>query len=158
MEELIERIRNENFVFLDIEYIQSTSSHQCIRKYYMLSKDGSYECEDEFYACRRFHQLKSKYKSAFIFCRENIHLLDYEPSYFAPRCRIAPFKIKNILEDREIDFVLYKGGTIERDLCTRIGVQSYNIELLIGVEKVQSHDPREEVQFYMKQIWRICNT
>ena len=47
---------------------------------------------------------------------------------------------------------MYKGGEIESDLCSDIGVPSYNIECIKGLEKVYSHDPRTEVNCYYRQL------
>ncbi len=54
-----------------------------------------------------------------------------------------------------VDFVLYKGGRVEEDLCRSMGIESYNIELLSGLRKIKSHDPEEEVKFYMGQLWEM---
>ena len=152
MEELAGKIKKGNFMFLDVEYIQTTKSHQCVRKFYILGKNGNYEYQAEFYPCKRFHELDEQFKKAFCFCRKNIHKLTYNPIYYSPQCRTALSVIQKIVTDFSCDFILYKGGTIERDICERIGVQSYNIECLGGLQKALTHNPREEVQFYMKQL------
>ena len=151
MEELVGKIKKGNFMLLDIEYIQATKSHQCIRKFCMLSKNG--ECEyGEFYPCKRFHELELRFQKAFHYCRRNIHKLTYNPIHYSPECRTSSTVVQKIVADYSCDFILYKGGTVEKDLCERIGVQSYNIECLEGLRKATTHNPRDEVYFYMKQL------
>ena len=152
MEELVDKIRKGNFMFLDIEYIQATQTHQCIRKFYMLARNGDYEFKGEFYPCKRFHELEVRFQRAFRYCKKNIHKLTYNPIHYSPECSTSSSVIKKIVTDIGCDFILYKGGTIEREICERIGVVSYNIECLDGLQKALTHDPIEEVRFYMKQL------
>ena len=46
---------------------------------------------------------------------------------------------------------MYKGGTIERDICEELDIRSWNIEQM-DLAKANCHDPREEVLFYYKVI------
>ena len=145
-------VTHERFALIDIEYIQTSEQHKCIRKLYILAKDGYTELEREFYVCKRYKQLDRKYKRAFDFCRKNIHKLTYEPDYFAPPCKIAGEIVKNFLTSNQIQYMLYKGGTIEKDLCNHIDVKSFNIECIQGITKANTHDPVEEVRFYYRQL------
>ena len=51
-----------------------------------------------------------------------------------------------------IELILYKGGTIEGDLCQALNIPPWNIENLEGLKKAHSHNPREEVDYYYSQI------
>ena len=62
MEESLQKIKCGNFLFINIEYIQVTSLHQCVRKMYMMSKDGSFEFERDFFPCKRFQDLDEKFQ------------------------------------------------------------------------------------------------
>ena len=53
-----------------------------------------------------------------------------------------------------ISTLLYKGGEIEKNLCSDRGIQSYNIERR-GLEKVYSHDPRTEVNCYYGKLVQL---
>ena len=50
--------------------------------------------------------------------------------------------------------ILFKGGIVERgNMCRELGIKSMNIELLGKLlVKTYSHDTREEVNFYYKQL------
>ena len=37
---VVNYLNEKNWALLDIEYIQTTKSHQCVRKLYILSNDG----------------------------------------------------------------------------------------------------------------------
>ena len=65
------QIKDKNFAILDIEYIQASKSHQCIRKLYILAKDGYTEMELDFKPCKPLHELTKFYQRSFRFC-ENI--------------------------------------------------------------------------------------
>ena len=54
MERLKELMREKNWAIMDIEYIQTTTEHRCVRKLYMLAKDGYTDRELEFYPCVRY--------------------------------------------------------------------------------------------------------
>ena len=53
-------IRERGFVLLDCEGILVSKQHCCIRKLYMLAKDGMTECESEFNPCVEFNSLDKK--------------------------------------------------------------------------------------------------
>ena len=69
----------QNFAILDIEYIQTRKNHKCIRKIHILAKNGFTKLTKEFYPCWKFHDLESKYRRSFLYCRKNIHRLSYNP-------------------------------------------------------------------------------
>ena len=63
-------LMTQNWMIMDIEYIQTSKKHQRIRKIYMLSKNGSTEYELDFYPCVRYKNLSKKYQRAFTFLSE----------------------------------------------------------------------------------------
>ena len=69
-------------------------------------------------------------------------------------CYLALDMVRDFIEKYGIDVVLYKGGTIEKDLCEKLAVESYNVEILSGLKKVHSHDPATEVNLYWDQMQR----
>ena len=154
MQQLVEeRMHQDNFAILDIEYIRISKTHCCVRKLYMLAKNGYDELEMEFYPCVRFEDLKKQYQRSFRFCRNYIHKLEYYPEPYVPECSTAKNKINTFIIDNGINLILYKGGKIERDFCEgELFIPSYNIECFPELEKVQSHDPRIEVNCYYKQL------
>ena len=140
------------WAILDVEFIATSSSHRCIRKLYILAENGFTDMEMEFYPCKRYRELESKYKKSFQFCRRNIHNLSYNPWKFSPRCSQAQQKLNEFVVRNGITMILFKGGIVERDMCRELGIESMNIELLGKLVKTYSHDPREEVNFYYKQL------
>ena len=147
-------IYNENFILLDIEAIKTSDAHNCVRKLYMLGKDGLTCLEAEFLPCKRLRDLEKKYKKTFYFCQRNIHRLDYYHPTTKLKCRDAKALVYNFAKSLDAKLVLYKGGHLEKDLCTVIGLDCMNIET-VGVKKVYSHDPREEVNLYYQQLLNL---
>ena len=60
--------------------------------------------------------------------------------------------LNEFIVDNGIELILFKGGTIEKDLCTALDMPSLNIENFEGLKKANSHDPRTEVICYFHQI------
>ena len=147
-----DKLVGKRSAILDVEFITISSSHRCIRKLYILAENGFTDMEMEFYPCKRYRELKSKYKQSFQFCRPNIHNLSYNPWKFSPRCSQAQQKLNEFVVCNRITMILFKGGIVERDMCRELGIESMNIELLGEVVKACSHDPREEVNFYYDQL------
>jgi hypothetical protein len=152
MERLTELMREKNWAIMDVEYIQTSKDHRCVRKLYMLSKDGFTDKELEFHPCVRYRSMKKRNKQSFHYCKSHIHKLPFYPQMYASPCDTAVEKIEQFIDDNHIDFFLYKGGEIESDLCSDIGIPSYNIECIKGLEKAYSHDPRTEVNCYYMQL------
>ena len=69
----------KNWSIMDAEYIRVSPTHRCIRKIYMLSRNGIDELEMEFYPCTQYKDLEPRYQRAFRFCRNQIHRLSYNP-------------------------------------------------------------------------------
>ena len=152
MDRLTELMQELNWAMLDIEYIQTSKEHRCVRKLYMLAKNGFMDKELEFHPCIRYKSMKKRNKRSFHYCQEHIHKLSYYPKTYASPCDTALEKIGRFIDENNIDFILYKGGEIENDLCTELGIPSYNIECIKGLEKAYSHDPRTEVNCYHAQL------
>ena len=155
MERLTELMKEKKWLIMDIEYIQISKEHRCIRKLYMLAKDGFTEKELEFYPCVRYRSMNKRNKRSFHYCKAHIHNLRFYPRTYASPCDTAREKICQFIDENNIDFVLYKGGEIESDVCSAIGIPSYNIECIKGFEKAYSHDPRTEVNCYYGQLVQL---
>ena len=84
-----EYINAKNWALLDIEYIQCTRTHKCVRKLYMLAKDGYMDLLLEFFPCEPLHKLDKKYQRAFHYCQREIHKLPYCPPPPSPPCWTA---------------------------------------------------------------------
>ena len=61
-------MKEKNWALMDIEYIQTLKNHRCIRKLYILAKDGFREKELEFYPCIQYRHMKRHNKGAFNYC------------------------------------------------------------------------------------------
>ena len=151
---LSEVLRVKAWAILDIEYIQTTRTHKCIRKLYMLEKGAFSSLEQEFFPCIQYEELERKYQKSFRFCRKHIHKLSYNPEKRSSPCSTASEKIRSFIAENEIDIVLYKGGCIEKHLCEELQIPSMNIEEF-GVTKAACHDPRLEVYHYYDQLLRF---
>ena len=95
---------------------------KCIRKLYILGKDGFTDMN-----------------------------LEFHPSL----CTTAVEKLSNFIKDNGIDVVLYKGGNVEKDICDKLDMESFNIELFDGMIKTNSNEPCEEVTSYYNQLIHI---
>ena len=102
---IAEVLMNCRWALMDAETIQILSIHQRVRKLYILAEDGSTEIEEEFYPCRLYKD-------------------------FVPKYKLSEFSLNNIIE-----IILYKGGTIEKELCEALGIASINIECFPNLEK-----------------------
>ena len=150
----VQRLADESWAILDVEFIKTSPKHRCIRKLYILTENG-FDMEMEFYPCKRYRDLMLKYRRSFQFCHRHIHKLNYIPCGISAPCIRALPMLNEFIVDNDITLVLYKGGTIERDLCRELDVDCVNIECFEGIEKAYSHDPREEVNFYYNQLIKI---
>ena len=147
-----ELLMEKNWAVMDIEYITTSNTHRCIRKLYILAKNGKDDLEAEFFPCTQYKDLESRYQRTFRFCHNHIHKLTYIPKQYSPLCRTAVEKINDFIVYNEIDLILYKGGTIEKDICRELDILSKNIECFKDLVKAHSHDPKFEVNFYYDQI------
>ena len=150
----VQKLADKSWAVLDVEFIRTSESHRCIRKLYILTENG-FDMEMEFYPCKRYRDLLRKYRRSFQFCCRNIHKLNYTPWGISAPCLRAVPMLREFIVDNGITLVLYKGGTIERDICRALDVESMNIECFDGIEKAHSHDPREEVNCYFNQLIKI---
>ena len=150
-------ILQRKYILLDMEMVQTSKNHACVRKLYALSKDGERDLEMEFIPCVEFKQMEDKYKKTFVYCKKNIHNLCYYPLKKSLPCREAKYVLKNFLSDVNADIILYKGGHFEEDISNEIKVDSFDITQL-GVRKVNSHNPKEEIHLHFKQLKDIVNS
>ena len=147
------QMKDKNFAILDVEYIQASKNHKCIRKLYILAKDGCTDMELDFKPCKPLYELPKFYQRSFRFCENHIHKLPYYPAHkYAPRCSKVLERINAFIVYNNIDVIFYKGGDIEKQLCQKLCIPSYNLECLPDLGKVESHDPQTEVNGYYKQL------
>ena len=88
----------KNWALLDIEYIQCTRTHRCIRKFYILAKDGYTDLQLECIPCEPLHKLEKKYQKAFHFCQSEIHKLPYYPEGSSLPCSAAVKRLNNFIK------------------------------------------------------------
>ena len=151
MAEEKEYVKTRNWALLDIEYIQCTRTHKCVRKLYMLAKDGCMDLLLEFFPCEPLWKLDKKYQRTFRYCQREMHKLPYCPPPSSPSCLSAVKELNNFIVDNDIELIFYKDGGIEKKLCEELDIQSFNIENF-NLEKVYSHDPYVEVNYYYRQL------
>ena len=152
-QEAKQRLNEKNWALLDIEYIQCTRTHKCIRKLYILARDGFTDLKLEFHPCKPLRELERRYQRAFKYCRARIHQLTYFPDGPASPCSTAAEKLNKFVVDNDIGVILYKGGQVEKNLCDELDIDSFNIEFFDkDLEKVYSHDPYVEVNNYFTQL------
>ena len=115
MASVIHYVRARNFAILDCECIQ-TSSHQCVRSLYILCKDDFSSISEEFYACKRYRELTTRYKKAFRYCQKHVHHLRYEPRKTnSLLCAQAMCVLQNFVRMNRIDIVLFKVEILNKD-------------------------------------------
>ena len=153
MDRLTKLKKEKNWGLMDVEYIRTSKEHCCIWKLYILAKDGYTDMELDFYPCKPYKELEKRYQRSFRFCRAHIHKLPYNSTHkYAPSCHTVLAKVNTFLVYNSIDFILYKGGVIEKELCDELSIPCYNIECFSDLSKVQSHDPQTEVHNYYNQL------
>ena len=130
MEEEKELFNAKNWALLDIEYIQCTRTHRCIRKLYILAKNGYTDLQLEFFPCDPLHKLDKKYQRAFQYCQREIHKLPYCPEGPSSPCSTAAEKLNNFIVKNNIDLVFYKGGQIEKVVCDELHINSLILRIL----------------------------
>ena len=135
---------------LDIEGIQTSKDHICIRALYILLEDEVTDKFLEFVPCLDIAEIDVKYKKAFNYCKHRIHKLNYYPKIMKGPCLSASSELKRFIR-HNITIIYFKGGQIEHRLCESIGVPSFNIERF-GAPKVDSHDPRIEVKLHVEYL------
>ena len=122
---------------------------------YALSGDGRWDMEEDFNPCVSYQTLGRKYQHSYRYCRRHIHRLSYRPKMLSLPCTDAFSVLRDFIQKHDIEVVLYKGGTIERDICEKLLIESYNIEVLSGLRRVYSHDPATEVNLYWDQLYNF---
>ena len=88
-------LKEMNWAIMDVEYIQTSKTHKCVRKLYILAKDGFTDLEIEFYPCIKYAELEEKYQRSFRFCKSRVHRLEYNPQHkYAPACSTVLAKLR----------------------------------------------------------------
>ena len=158
MDDNIKMLVKKHWALLDVEFIRTSPTHCCIRKLYIKDRNGYDDMELEFFPCKRYKELEWKYQQSFQYCRSRIHKLSYNPKKRSPRCsRVLPL-LNEFIVNNAIELIIYKGGSIEKDLAKALDILSMNIECFKGsIKKANSHDPRIEVDCYLSQIIMMIN-
>ena len=152
-----ELLVEKHWALHDVELIRISATHRCIRKLYMLEENGYTDVELDVYPCKRYDDLEWKYQRSFQYCKHHIHKLNFNPKKYSPECsQILPL-LNDFIVHNDIELVLYKGGTIERDMCRALDISSLNIECFDKMEKAYCHDPRREVNCYFSQLNEIIS-
>ena len=128
-ENAVQLLWGKNWAVLKADYIQTSQTHRCIRKFYILSNIGK-ELEFEFLPCKMYKDLTLELQQDFIFRKRHVHKLKYIPNipkqYFT-ECVAALRKLEEFILDNNIDLILYNGGTTERNLCTQLDIPSIDL-------------------------------
>ena len=127
--------------------------HICNRKVALECYDSSTKVY-EFSPCVEWKDLLLKpERKSFHHCQHYVHRLSYYPFFPNETCVNSGIVIKKYLESKDIDLILYKGGTIERSMCDTIGIECRDLELY-GVSRYKGrvHDPLEEVRYFRQSF------
>ena len=110
----------------------------------------------EFQLCVSWDNLDDIERRSFLHCKKRIHGLSFTPCSPTSLCDNAVQIIGQILENRQIDLILFKGGQLEMDLADKLGIEFRNLEDF-GVPRFPGgiHDPAAEVHFFRKQFLEI---
>ena len=157
---------DKNYVVVDIEAISLSknrvdlstgyysSIHNCIRKIALLFWDNSIQIY-EFCPCVTYSDLHKKERLSFNYCRRVIHGLSFVPFRCNGKCADSLKLIRNLLREKDVNIVLFKGGTLEKDLCRDLNIDCVDLEKL-GVPKYRGkHDPLQEVIFFRDKFVEI---
>ena len=115
-------LREKHWALLDVEFIRISLTHGCIRKLYILHD------------------------------KQHIHKLSYNPKFYSPECLLTLPILSKFIVCNGIELILYKGGTIKKDMCEALDMPSQDIECFEELVKAHSHDPKFEVNFNYDQI------
>ena len=132
--------------------------HNCMRKIGIELYDGRSRVF-EFVPCVSKNQLTKKEWRAFRYCKKHIHHLDFEPVGASTVCIDGNDEVMNFFRVNDIEIILFKGGTIERDFCFLTGFESRNLEDF-GMRKAPKelgHDPLLEVKFYHGEFKKLMS-
>ena len=126
----VQLLWGKNWAVLKADYIQTSQTHRCIRKFYILSNLGGKELEFEFLPCKTYKDLTLELQQDFVFHKRHVHKLKYIPNIprqYLPECIAALRKLEKFILDNNIDLILYNGGTLEKDLCTQLDIPSIDL-------------------------------
>ena len=84
----------------------SNRRRQCVRKLYILTKDGFNDREMEFFPCKQYNDFDEKYQRAFRYCKSQVHKLEYNLKYkYASLCSEVMRILKRIIVGNGIDLI-----------------------------------------------------
>ena len=118
-------------------------------KIHNCQRNVAVECYDsssrifEFCPCIEWKELTwRREQKSFEYCQRNIHGLSFYRFFSSGPCLESAMIIREYLESKAINLVLYKGGTIEKSLCNVMGIECRNLEQYdVPRYNKQLHDP-----------------
>ena len=120
----------KNWAILKADYITTSTTHRCIRKFYILSNNMGKELEFEFLPCKLYKDLTLELQQDFVFRKHHIHKLKYTPNIsrqYVPACVTALHKLEAFIQENNINLILYNGETFDKDLCMALNIPSMNL-------------------------------
>ena len=150
---MAESLDGKHWAILDVQNIKISPRHRCVRRLYLATKNGA-EIEMEFCPCKPYRDILLKYRRSFQFCKNHIHNLTYTPWGISAPCEISRLKLEELVATHGIDLILYKGGSLEAELCKKLNIDCKNLETM-DIEKSYSLNPRQEIDFYYNQLINI---
>ena len=126
-------VKDKRWAILKVDTIATSTSHRCIRRFYIGDKDGSNYLEMEFYPCVSYKNLADNYKEQYYSESANGHGLRYNPYQRSPPCSVAVSKINEFIVYNGIEIILFN---VENDsyhekvnlaICDELAIQRLNI-------------------------------
>ena len=84
--------------------------------------------------------------------------MTFDPRFPSSLCANSVNIIGQLLKNRQIDLILFKGGQLERDLAEKLQMECKNLEDF-GVPKFTAgiHNPEAEVHFFREEFLKIVS-
>ena len=150
-------LQEKRWALMDVECIQTTSTHHCIRKLYIIEKTGYTDLDLHFHPCTPHNNLQKKYQQLFLKYRRDNHKLRYNPRRpNSSTCSKVVEKLNDFVVYNDIELILHKGGAVVTELTEKLQIPSFNVILFDDVGRLSSYNPRTEVEFYYEQIIQVC--
>ena len=115
--------KHKNWAILKVDTIMTSKNHHCIHRFYIGDKDGVNYLEMELYPCIKYANLPEKYKRLLRQESHHGHRLPYYPSSRSPSCVLAVEKMKQFVDQLNIELILYneEQGSVSEKIYSNIG-------------------------------------
>ena len=129
----MEEVKDNRWAILKVQTIATSSTHRCVRRFYIGDKDGDNYLEMEFYPCITYKNLSEEYKKLFHSESYQDHRLCYNPRHKSPPCSVAISKLNDFIVYNEIETILFNeepdsyNEKVELKICEELGIQCRNI-------------------------------